>query len=124
MRVLVALFAAYHLAAFGDVKITIPPGIALEEREVRAFLPERVPAFRNDDIEIVVYYFSSGIERLSYSATDEIQESAGDGKIEALIKLKQKGVLVRVIFISARGNGKEAILMNFSEAFAEELPDR
>ncbi|MBN1497998.1 MAG: hypothetical protein JXA07_14590 [Spirochaetes bacterium] len=124
MRVLVALFAAYYLAAFGDVKITIPSGIALEEREVRTILPDRVTVCRYDGIEIVVYYYSSGIERLSYGANNEIQESAGDGKIEALIKLKQKGVLVRVIFITARGNGKEAILRNFSEAFAEKIPDR
>jgi hypothetical protein len=119
MRFLPVLFISFHLAASGMVMIKIPPGVPLEESAVRAALPGNIAVGKGfDRIEIVVYYFSLGIERLSYGDNDEIRESAQEGKMKALIKLKKNGVLTRALFISSGGAGKDEILKAFSREFA------
>ncbi len=121
MPPLLALFTALFLATAGGVTITIPPGIALEEREIRAALPERLSTRRYDGIEIVIYYYSLGVEKLSYGGNDEVRETAGEGKINALVKLKKKGKLGKALFISGHGTGKDAILGNFSRTLSETM---
>ena len=107
-------------ASPGDIIIKIPPGINLEEREVRTNLPENIKiGGRYDRIEIVIYYFSQGVEKLSYSGKNSLQESLMAGEIRALVKLKKKSMLCKAIFLTASGANRDQILISFSRKFTE-----
>jgi hypothetical protein len=121
MRLMLTLLLSYCLAASpGDIIIKIPPGINLEEREVRANLPENIKiGGLYERIEIVIYYFSQGVEKLSYRGKNSLQESMMAGEIRALIKLKKKNVLIKALFITASGINRDQILISFSRKFTE-----
>ena len=62
------IFSCFLAASPVGIVIKTPPGINLEEREVRAKLPEIIKTGgRFDKIEIVIYYFSQGVEKFSYT---------------------------------------------------------
>ncbi len=106
--------------------ITIPPGIDLNERDIRERLPSSIAGVRCacDTIEIVIYYYSAGTEKLSYGDTGNFSSTSNDGSVKSLIKLKKNGSLRRVFFVDADGSGKEEILANFSRAISGILPLR
>ena len=107
------------------LKITIPAGISLMEGEIRERLPEDLTRIKNDydTIEIVIYYYSIGTEKLSYGDEENFGLTSNDGKIMSLIKLSKNGALQRVIFIDAAGSGKDEILSNFSRAVSASRKD-
>jgi hypothetical protein len=107
----------------GGIIIKIPAGIELSEQEVREILPKNarniVPAY--DMIEIVIYYFSLGIEKFTFSDTDPLTLSSQKGEIQALIKLKKNAVLTKALFVKADGSSREDILRSFSRSIADIL---
>ncbi len=98
--------------------IKVPPGIPLSEQEVRSRFPNSrdISADRYETIEIVIYVFSLGIEKLTYSESGQINTSTQKGEIKALIKLKMNSTLKKVLFVNAEGSSKEEILKNFSRS--------
>jgi hypothetical protein len=103
--------------------IKIPPGIALSEQEVRPFFRDnpRNAADSRETIEIVIYSFSLGIEKITYSENDPIRISLQKGEIRALIKLKKNSILKKVLFVNADGTSKDEILKNFSLTLSNSL---
>jgi hypothetical protein len=124
MRQLLLVLISVHLAALsgGELLVKIPPGINLKVQEVRADLPARIETMGGyDRIEIVIYYFSLGVEKFSYTDNNAIQESLMKGEIKALIKLKKKNVLRKALFIAAPGASKEQLLRNFRQVVSDTL---
>jgi hypothetical protein len=121
MQLMMAFILSCCLAASpAGIIIKIPQGINLEEREVRANLPENFKTGgRYDRIEIVIYYFSQGVEKLSYSGKNSLHETMTSGEIRALVKLKQNGVLRKSLFVSASGASRDQILHAFSAKMLE-----
>jgi hypothetical protein len=121
MQLLTTFILSCFLASSPDgIIIRIPQGINLEEREVRANLPENLKTSgRYDRIEIVIYRFSQGVEKLSYSGKDSLNETLTSGEIRALIKLKKNGVLRKALFVTANGARKEQILTAFAGRISE-----
>ncbi len=123
MQLLLSLFLSCHFAASpGEIILKIPPGINLDESEVRADLPRTINTRGGyDRIEIIIYYFSQGIEKFSYSENNAMQESLMEGEIKALIKLKSNKVLRKALFVAASGTSREQIIRNFSLTVAGTL---
>jgi hypothetical protein len=121
MQQMMAFILSSFLAASpGGIIIKIPPGINLEEKEVRANLPENFQTGdRYDRIEIVIFYFSQGVEKFTYNGKNSLHETLTPGEIRALVKLKQKGVLRKSLFVSAGGASRDQILHAFSVKMAE-----
>jgi hypothetical protein len=121
MQLLTTFILSCFLTSSPDgIIIRIPQGISLEEREVRANLPENLKTSgRYDRIEIVIYRFSQGVEKLSYSGKDSLNETLTSGEIRALIKLKKNGVLRKALFVTANGARKEQILTAFAGRISE-----
>lgn len=109
--------------AIERLKITIPAGISLTEGEIRTRLPAAISWEHRDydEIEIVIYYFTAGTEKLSYNDADDFGLTSNDGNIKSLIKLKKKTSLIQVLFVDAGGSGRENILVNFSHAITSSL---
>ena len=119
MRLLLSVLMSIALAAprGGEVIIKIPHGINVGEHEIRADLPASIQTRGGyDRIEIVIYYFSLGIEKFSYSENNAMQETLMKGEIKALIKLKTGTVLRKALFIAASGTSREQIISNFNRA--------
>jgi hypothetical protein len=74
---------------------------------------------RYDRIEIVIYRFSQGVEKLSYSGKNSLNETLTSGEIRALVKLKKNGVLRKALFVTANGARKEQILTAFAGRISE-----
>jgi hypothetical protein len=103
-----------------EIIIIIPDGVSLEEREVRANLPKNLKTGeRYDRIEIVIYYFSEGVEKLSYSGKNKLDETLTRGEIRALVKLKKNGRLCKALFVAAQGARKDQILTAFAGRISE-----
>lgn len=116
------LFLAAEAAA-GPVIVRVPGGINLSEERVRERLAGVMPAGsgRYDTFEIVVYYYSMGIETFSYSDTDTLSESTRKGGIKALIKCKKNSVLEKALFIEAAGADEDQILENLRRAVSDAI---
>ena len=99
-----------------NVLITIPEGIRITEEEIRAVLP---PVFRSsakfDEIEILVYHFSPGIETLSVSQDTEISQKYQNAYLKILVKFKKGGFLKNAVFIEVEEKEKEGLLRQLSE---------
>jgi hypothetical protein len=124
MRLLLLLLLSVPLTAppGGELLVRVPPGINLKEHEIRADLPARIQTRGGyDRIEIVIYYFSLGIEKFSYSENNAMQESMMKGEIKALIKLKTGTVLRKALFIAAPGTSRDQILSNFRQVVTDTL---
>jgi hypothetical protein len=124
MQLLLSLMLSIHLAASagGEVIIKIPPGINVREHEIRTELPGDIQTRGSyDRIEIVIYYFSLGIEKFSYNENNAMQESLMKGEIKALIKLKSNNVLRKALFVAASGTSREQIINNFTRIVTDTL---
>ncbi len=123
MQVLLSLLLSLSFSATsGDVLLKIPRGIDLREQELQADLPRAVPTRASyDRIEIVIYYFSQGIEKFTYSDNNTMKESLMKGEMKALVKMKKNNVLRKAFFIAASGANREQIIQNFCKAVAETL---
>ncbi|MBN2160632.1 MAG: hypothetical protein JW807_14685 [Spirochaetes bacterium] len=105
----------------GEITVIVPPGVNLGRQEVMGFLPKSVPAGTPyNRVEIVIYYFSEGIEKFIYNE-NSMQETMNRGSIRALIKLKNEGVLRKVLFIEADGSNREDILKNLALKLSKAL---
>lgn len=126
MIILISLLLSLSPAAgqAGEITLTIPPGINLNRDEIKVHVPGAAPAGNpRGRIEIVIYYFSEGIEKIVYNE-NSMQESTHRGTIRALVKLKREGVLRRALFIDAEGRNREDILKNFSLKLSAALSGR
>jgi hypothetical protein len=124
MRLLLSLLLSIPFAVphGGELVVKIPPGIHVKEHEIRAELPGSIHTRGSyDRIEIVIYYFSLGIEKFSYNENSAMQESLMKGEIKALIKLKSSNVLRKALFIAASGTSREQIIINFTRAVTDAL---
>jgi len=106
----------------GELVVKIPAGISLKEDEVRADLPGSMRTRSGyDRIEIIIYYFSQGIEKFSYVDNNAMKESQTKGEIKALIKCKSNRVLRKALFVTASGASREQILLNFARVVNDTL---
>ncbi|HOD14145.1 MAG TPA: hypothetical protein PLA65_01750 [Spirochaetota bacterium] len=120
--VLFLLFLAADAAA-GRVLVTVPAGINLSAERVRERLAGVATPVsgRFDTFEIVIYYYSLGIETFSYSDTHPLSESVKKGGIRALIKCRKSGVLGKALFVEAEGADESQILDNFARAVSRAI---
>ena len=124
MQLTLSIVLTIILAAppVGELVVKIPAGISLKEEEVRTELPRSVRTRGGyDRIEIIVYYFSQGIEKFSYGDNNAMKESQMRGEIKGLVKLKKNNVLRKALFLTASGTDREEILRGFCKTVAETL---
>jgi len=123
MQVLLSLLLSINLsAATGEILLKIPPGVILREQEIPADLLRPINTKGGyDRIEIVIYYFSQGIEKFSYNDNNTMKESLMKGEIKALLKLKRYNVLDKALFVTASGTSREQIIRNFCKTVLETL---
>src|SRR4030042_5774028 len=117
MRLLLTTIIYCYCATAGEIIIKIPTGINLEKKDVRAYLPKAIDAnTAYDRIEIVIYYFSQGVEKFSFTDNNVMLKSLRKGEIRSLVKIKKNKYLMKELFVNAKGANTEQILSNFAQA--------
>lgn len=102
-----------------SIVIHIPDEISLQKNEITPLLDNLKIIESYQKLEIVFFYFSTGIERISYNGKNSISQVILDGGIKALLKFKNNNKLLKVLFIEAKGRGKKDILKKFREKINE-----
>ena len=118
------LVPASTLYAGSDcVSITAPTGQHLDSSSIASLKTRTATALDSTRCaDIIIYRLTTGIEIYTYNpADDSIKEETAAGVIKALVKIKQSGVLVKSIFITAEGFSEEDLLKALAEKVCEEL---
>ncbi len=112
--------------AFSGITVTIPEDFAITEREIRSALPQDliVPGKAKDLLEITVYEYSSGKEKLICDKKGEIREESEEGYIKLLIKIRRNGAIKRLIFVDAMGSGNADMLEELKIRIDYQLRER
>lgn len=114
-------FPGLLLAAGADQSppVRISPGINLSVNEVlSATSPYASDMNRHPySFEILIYYYSSGIETTTYSPDGKEAKITEKGILKAAVKFRKHGKFDDVIFVYAFGDNKKEIL----ESFASEM---
>jgi hypothetical protein len=119
---ILTLFLASEASA-GRVIVRVPEGINLSQEKMTERLAGAAPsgAGRYDTFDIVVYYYSLGVETLSYTDADTLSATMKGGGIRALIKCKKNNILEKALFIEAEGADEDRILENFRRAVSDAI---
>jgi len=126
----IAIFLFMSCAAdirqFNHVTIAIEDrNSILTEEEVRQIIPHHIIASSERDVlEITVFRFSSGVERLNYDGNDTFTEETLNGEIKVLLKIRSGNRVRKVFFIHASGKDKEEILRNLAVELERTFPGR
>jgi hypothetical protein len=111
---------------FSAVTITIPEGYAVTEREIRSALPDDLvsPGKTKDFLEITVYEYSSGKEKLICDKNGEIREEQEEGYIKLLVKIRRDGTIKRFVLVEAKGSGNAAMMEELKTRIRDEFKGR
>jgi hypothetical protein len=63
-------------------------------------------------LEITIYSYSTGLESISISDTEDIKNVIEPGKIKGLIKITDGKKILSADFIDATGNSKEEMILS------------
>ncbi len=85
-----------------SVCVTVARHISINSDEIKDCIEHNNNSY--EQIEIIIYYFSRGVETLTLSEDAEMSRTVSDGKIKCLMKFKNKKKLKKIIFLEATGN--------------------
>jgi hypothetical protein len=99
--------------------VSVADNIVLNKEDVSAALsPVLKESGENSfSVEIIIFGYSSWKEVFSYSGNtpEDTNVKTYAGNISALVKIKEKKTLQKVLFLIANGNGKEEILQELAK---------
>lgn len=120
--IILVISCRFSAASECRITVTIPPGIPLTRDAVAAHLPGSTTLPGDfDEVEVVVYHFSRGVERLTLDDDGSLEESLSSGRAECLVKMKRNRKLLKVLFIDSHGRSMREILENLSKALSRAL---
>ena len=99
--------------SFKQVKISIPEYLNITELDILSKIPEKIiDKLSNYDLELTIFAFSSGIEKINYSGDDEFTVSMLDAYIKILVKIVKNSEIVKTQIIEAFGADKIDVIEN------------
>lgn len=107
---------------YSSVKVTIPEGANIRQediaREISASLPLNP---QGATLEIIIYDYSSGKERLLVSANGEINETHEAGYIKFLLCIKEEGGIKQASFLQITHMPDKDYMPDLKQAIAAAL---
>jgi len=94
---------------FDHLSIKIPETISLSHKDLSTLIYHRTKS-RGNKIEIVIYYYTSGIEVIKYTENQGITKKIKNGQLHALVKFKINKKIDKVSFIKISADGKKALI--------------
>ncbi len=130
----ICLLCAFLLSACGniikgpyrfEIKIPNPEETGIKKSEIESAIIKGPHVNPADAYlaEIVIYKYSSGADVFSISegAENNVTLDAKKGFLEAMIKVKKGGEILKILFIKASGGTKEEIIRVFAAKLEKEL---
>lgn len=122
LHLLLSINIAASNSGQNSITYAIPEQINVTAREIDLALHEEgLTLAQNLTLKISVFYYSENIERYSLSDTHKLSTTCNDGLIQALVKVKKKGELIKTLFVKGKGKTKAAILKNFALNLKKQL---
>jgi len=105
--------------SFKQVKISIPEYLNITELDILSKIPEKIiDKSSNYDLELTIFAFSSGIEKINYSGDDEFTVSMLDAYIKILVKIVKNSEIVKTQIIEVFGADKDEVIENVMKELA------
>ena len=93
--------------SFKQVKISIPEHLNITETDILNKIPEKIiDESSNYDLELTVFAFSGGSEKINYTGDDNFVVSLSEAYIKILVKVIKDNEIVKTRIIEAAGKDK------------------
>ena len=127
--IFMCIFLCFFNLSCDDAKLTfskitckIPEYINIKEDEIYAKMKD----FHLDPssllfLEITIYGYSTGLESISISDSEDIKNVTEPGKIKGLIKITDGKKILRADFIDANGNSKDEMISSLVDKIRVKL---
>lgn len=105
--------------SYSQINVNLPRGAEISVETVKnAVLPELTIDQNSDRIlELTIYEYSAGKEKITYTANDTISYTTENGYIKVLCSIRQNGQLNKAFFIEATGQNEKEIITSFKAEF-------
>ncbi len=116
ITIAISLLIILNCPLWGDTNpaIVIRKGLNLAKSDIHPRIPKiAVPG--GGRVRIVIFIFTRGVEKYSYSDEGKLRYSQTEGLLEALVTLNRRKAIEQARFITARGETKEEILADFGK---------
>jgi hypothetical protein len=92
-------------SVYSELNVSLPRGAQITGEEIKSALSTElaIDPKSGDTLELTIYDYSSGKERLTYSEGGEINSTIETGYIKALCVIRSGGRMRRAFFLSCRG---------------------
>lgn len=104
-----------------SITVKVPEGINLTEDDFLSLFPKSYYSDKGYLMVIVPYSYSPFVEITAFSGS-EIISKKNPGEMEVLVRIMDKGKIVKVFFIEAEEEGKENLLRVFSGKVKQVIP--
>ena len=99
--------------SFKQVKISIPEHLNITESDITAKIPKKIiDKSSNYDLELTVFAFSGGTEKINYTGNDNFIVSFSDSYIKILFKVIKNNEIIETRIIESSGKDKVDAIEN------------
>ena len=99
--------------SFKQVRISIPEHLNITESDIMNKIPKRIiDKSSNFDLELTIFAFCGGIEKINYTGGDDFNVSISDASIKILVKVIKNSEIVETRIIEASGKEKVGAIEN------------
>ena len=99
--------------SFKQVKISIPEYLNVTELDITNKIPEKIIDKSSDyDLELTVFAFSGGAEKINYSGDDNFIVSLSEAYIKILVKVVKNNEIIETRIIESSGKDKADTIEN------------
>ena len=99
--------------SFKEIRVSIPEYFNITEFDIISKIPEKIiDKSSNYDLELTVFDFSGGAERINYTGDDNFTVSLLDAYIKILVKVVKNSEIVKTRIIKSSGADKGAVIEN------------
>lgn len=109
-------------SGYSTISVALPQGVNLSGEEIKAALERELP-FDSEGpaVEITIYAYSSGKERLVYGQDGIISEKNEEGYIKLLLAFRQGNAIQKAVFIETENRGAGELILSIKREMAQEF---
>jgi len=105
--------------SFKQVKISIPEHLNITESDIINKIPQKIiDKSSNYDLELTIFAFSGGSEKINYTGEDNFIVSLSDAYIKILVKVVKNKEIVETRVIEVSGKDKTDVIDNAVKAIS------
>ena len=100
-----------HTVSINRIEYSIPEHISIKADDFKTSLGDiKTDPSSSIYIVVVLYSYSSGVEKISFSGAEDVKTSSAKGKLKALFKVMEGDNILRAEFAKGEGSSKEEMI--------------